>query len=275
MIKRDIKLPIREFAYFEREKVEDFTSALLGGLPDERKEITTEKPYEIGGSLGVDSTKLSIKKGSRELTREELLKATDASLFERLHSVLEQTDMIKLVKAPDIQQWDALKEQEFIEVQARVVFSALEKIFDIIRNFAPFLETFAPEEVQKQDTKNIFKFVQLYEQKVCNVRIVPLKAQTEKLIFVTTLNKEKIRTSKEELIDEYTVFGRIKHKLSKNETFELFNLLPGGVKLPREQIQEFLLIFKDMPSVLGTPPKMQDLRISYPAIILTPIAIYR
>jgi hypothetical protein len=268
-------LPLREFVYFDREKVEDFVSALLGGLPDERRETTVAKPTEIGGTLGLDSTKLSIKKGSKELTREELLKATDASLFERLHSLLEQGNMIKTLDASKVQQWDALQAKEFVEVQGKVELSALEKVFDLIKNLAPFIETFSPEQAQSPSSQNVFKFVQMCEQKSYNVRIVPFGAPTDKFIFVVSLQKEKTKTSKEELADEYTVFGRVKRKLARNETFELFSLLPGGMKLPKQEMGELLVGFRDMPPILGTPPKMQDLIISYPAIILTPIAIYR
>lgn len=268
-------LPIREFVYFDREKVEDFVSALLGGLPDEVKETTVAKPSEVGGSLGIDSTMLSFKKGAKELTREELLKATDASLFDRLHSLLEQGNMIKAVDASEVQQWDALQVREFVEVQGKVELSALETLLDMVKNLAPFIETFSPEQARAPDSQNVFKFVQMYKQKSYNVRIVPLGAQTEKFIFVVSLQKEKTKASKEELADEYTVFGRVKRKLARNETFELFSLLPGGIKLPRTQIRDFLTSFKDMPPILGPVPKMQDLRISYPAIILTPIAIYR
>ena len=75
MIEKSV-LPLREFVYFDREKVEDFVSALLGGLPNEQKETTATKPSQIGGSLGLGSTKVNLKKGFKEITREELLKAT-------------------------------------------------------------------------------------------------------------------------------------------------------------------------------------------------------
>jgi hypothetical protein len=267
-------LPLREFVYFDRGKVEDFVSALLGGLPGERRETTVTKPSEIGGTLGLDSTKLSIKKGSKELTREELLKATDASLFEHLHSLLEQGNMVKALDASKVKQWEALQVKEFVEVQGKVELSALETLFDMIKNLAPFVETFSPEQAQTPDSQNVFKLVQMYERESYNVRIVPFGAQTDNFIFVTSLQKEKTKTSKEELADKYTVFGRVKRKLTRDETFELFSLLPRGIKLPREGIQELLVKFKDMPAILGQPPKMEDLIVSYPAIVLTPIAIY-
>jgi hypothetical protein len=267
-------LPIREFGYFDREKVEDFVSALEGGLPKERKETRAEKSPQY--DVGIDIRLKAERKGKvKESSWEEIRSATPASLFERLHSLLEQGNMIKAIDASEVQQWDTLQIKEFVEVQGRVELSALEKLFDMLKNLMPFIKTFSPEQVQDPAFQNTFKFVQMLESKSYNVRITPFGAPTDKFIFVTSLQKEKTVASKEELSDEFTVFGRVKRKLERNETFELFNLLPGGMKPSRKEIRELLTKFKNMPAILGTPPKMQDLRISYPAIILTPVAIYR
>ena len=271
----NVGLPIREFIYFDREKVEDFVSALLGGLPEEIKEADSDKSPQISGKVDLRVVGLERKGGTRESSWEEIRKATPASLFVRLHSLLEQKNAIRTVDSSDAQRWDALQEAEFVEFRARTELSALERLFEVINNIAPFIETFSPEQIQDRNSQNILKLMKMYEKESYNVRIVPLDAQTKKFIFVASLQKEKTRASKEELSDEYIIFGRIRRKLAKNETFELFSLLPGGIKLPRNQMRDLLTSFKDMPTFLGPPPKMQDLRISYPAIILTPIAIYR
>lgn len=270
-----LRLPIREFVYFDREKVEDFVSASLGGLPEESKETAIDKSAQVSGGIDLKVVEIERKGGTREASWEEIRKATPASLFEHLHSLLAEEKMIQVVDASDAQHFDILQVGEFVEFHGRVELSALEVLFDMIRNLAPFMEIFSPEQAQDPDTKNVFKFVELFQQKSYNIRIVPLGAQTEKLAFVASLQKEKTRASKEELVDEYTVFGRVKRKLARNETFELFSLLPGGIKLPRKQIRELLPSFKDISAFLGPAPKMEDLRVSYPAIILTPIAIYR
>lgn len=268
-------LPLREFVYLDREKIEDFISALLGGLPDEQKETTAAKPSEIGGSLGIDSTKIDFKKGVKEITREELLKATDASLFERLHSLLEQGNMIKAVDASEVQQWDALQAREFVEFEGRIEFSTLEMVFDLIKDLAPLVETLSPEQTQDKAYKNGLQIALMSQQSSHNVRIIPKGEEKEQFIFVASLQKDKARASKEELGDEYTIFGRVRRKLAVNKTFELFSPLPGGVKLPTDAIQDLLTKLKDVDAILGSAPKMEDLRVSGPAIILTPIAIYR
>jgi hypothetical protein len=268
-------LPLREFVYFDREKIEDFVSALLGGLPSGQKETTATKPSEIGGSLGIDSTKIELKKGTKEITREELLKATDASLFENLHSLLEQEHMIKTVDASKTQQWDTLQAREFVEFEGRIEFSTIEMVFDLIKDLAPLVEAINPEETKDNAYQSGLQIALMSQQGSHNIRIIPKEKEKEQFIFVASLQKDKARASKEELRDEYTIFGRVRRKLAVNETFELFSPLPGGVKLQTDEIQDLLSKLKDVDLILGSAPKMEDLRVSGPAIILTPIAVYR
>jgi len=271
-------LPIREFVYFDREKVEDFVSALEGGLPKERKETRAEKSPQY--DVGIDIRLKAERKGRvKESSWEEIRRATLASLFERLYSLLGQRNMIKVVNVSDAQQWDTLKAGEFVEFEGRIELSTLEMVFDLIKNFAPLIETLSPEQTQDKAYKNGLQIALMSQQDSHNVRIIPKGEGKGQFIFVASLQKDKARTNKEELRDEYTVFGRVKRKLAVNETFELFSPLPGGVKLPTNDIRNLLTNLKDnlkdVESLIGTELKMEDLRVSYPAIILTPIAIYR
>ena len=58
------------------------------------------------------------------------------------------------------------------------------------------------------------------------------------------------------------------------QVFELFSLVPEGVGLTTEQVRDLLSSFKNMPTSLGSQPTMKDLRVSYPAVILTAVAIF-
>ena len=95
------------------------------------------------------------------------------------------------------------------------------------------------------------------------------------MLFVSTLERGKVRASKESLVDKYTIFGRTKHIRTKSETFKLLSLIPEGMKLSKEQIRELLVGFKDIPPIIGTPTRMHDFRICCPAIMFPTDAIYR
>src|SRR4030042_3365332 len=82
-------LPIREFIYFNREKVVDFVSASLGGLPEKHRKITSNKSASFNLGLKAWFLNLTRSGGFKELTWEEIQSETNASLFERLHNFLE------------------------------------------------------------------------------------------------------------------------------------------------------------------------------------------
>jgi len=54
----------------------------------------------------------------------------------------------------------------------------------------------------------------------------------------------------------------------------IFTCLPG-LQFSRKDLRDLLKNFKDMPPMLGKAPKIEDLQVGYPVIIITPIALYR
>jgi hypothetical protein len=273
---KTLALPIREFVYFDRQKVEDFVSALLTGLPVERTEGATTRPPEVSGNIGYAGTGISLKKGSRELSREELLKATDASLFERLHQILERE---RVVISEDIGM--PLEVGKFVEVKAGIEFSALERFFDLVKWFKNFeaVTPAVPVRSHKKETewKLLIKYLDMLsgERETYNIRIKPLTEPFKKDIFVASLSKANVRVAKGELAGEYVFFGRVQRKLALGEKFPLFRLFPEGIQLPEQDMGDFLDAFKDMPPLLGPPVRKEDLQVSYPALVLTPVAIFR
>ena len=271
-----LALPLREFIYFDREKVEDFVSALLAGLPLERREAVTSKPSELAGSVGYSGTGVSLRKGRRDLTQEELLRATNASLFERLHQILEGGGVVVSENASM-----PLEVGRFVEAKVRIELSALERLFGLIEWFRDLGLITAALPVQKPEQQVGLEWVFKYFDKLAgeresyNVRITPLTKPFEESLFVASLPKAKVRVTKEELSGEYMLFGRVQRKLEQEEKFPLFSLFPESIQLPEEDMSNFLDAFKDMPSMLGSPVTKEDLEISYPAVVITPVAIFR
>ena len=275
-------LPIREFVYLDRQKVEDFVSDLLTGLPVERTEVATSKPSEVGGSIGFASTRINLKKGGRELSKEELMKTTDVSLFKQLYQILEMESKVRKLEAFNIEGWEHLGVREFIEVKAKVELSAMERVFNLMKWIKDWESIFpnkskSKSAAQKQGWQSLIKFLDMLSEKreTYNIRITPITAPSEEFLFGASLPRANIRVIKEELAGEYTVFGRIQHKLAQGEKFSLFHLFTLGIQFPEQGIDNFLDLFEDVTTLLGSPVKKEDLQLSYPAIILTPVAIFR
>lgn len=270
-------LPIREFVYFDREKVVDFVSASQGGLPEQHRQVTSKKSAHFDVGLKAWFLNLVRRGGTRELTWEEIQSETNASLFERLHNLLEESGSIINLESLNSEIWGKLKVGEFVEIAARIEFSALERLFTLFREFTQIGEKLGLAEIRDPKWASVMAYLSLLVEKQTeyNIRICPLAAPSKELIFVSSLPKDKVRGSRAELAGEYMVFGRIQRKLRENETFELQSLIPIDIRLPKDQVRDFLRGFKDIPQFLGPAPTMDDLEIPHPAMILTPIAIYR
>ncbi len=268
---------LREYVYFDREKVEDFLSTIEDGLREERTEIERKHGSKVKGSAGIPHiAKIEGEKGFSENELKILKTSTNASLFQRLYNYLDEQNMINHIgDSVNEEIWGKIKVGDLIEIDANIEFSALDSTIESITNLSTFIKQFNPKGMNKKAKEAITGFQMLNQQSSkegFNIKIT--LPNNSKFKFVTTLPEKNTRVSKNELTGNYKVICRIQKILKRNEKFELFKLMPG-LKMNRKTIKEFLKIFKDMPPIIGPAPKIEDLQISYPAMVITPIVIYR
>ena len=266
---------LREFAYFDRQKIEDFLSTLEDGLIRETKETQKNVGKKLKAEGGLKPLmNVSGEKGYEENELQSLKSSTDASIFQRLYTLLNEQELIKSFDSINKKEWNEIYVGNMLEIRSNIEFSALDILIDNIMNLKEFMELIEPN-MDKKTKEAMMGFQMLSHQSSkegFNIKITPINSTKYK--FVAVLPQKNIRSTKQELIGNYTVMCRVQKIIKKNEKFELFKLIPG-LKLNRNNIKGFLNTFKDMPPILGKPPKIEDLQISYPAIIITPIAIYR
>lgn len=269
-------ITLREFVYFDREKVEDFLSTIEDGIREERTEIERKHGSKVKGGVGIPHiAEIEAEKGFNENELKILKTSTNASLFQRLYDYLEEENMINHLDSVNEELWGKIKVGDLIEIDANIEFSALDNTIESITNLSTFIEQFNPNKMDKKTKEAITGFQMLSQQSSkegFNIKIT--LPNSSRFKFVTTLPKKNIRVSKNELTGNYKVICRIQKILKRNEKFELFKLMPG-LKMNRKTVKEFLKIFKDMPPIVGPAPKIEDLQISYPAMVITPIVIYR
>jgi len=265
------KIILREFAYFDRQKIEDFISSIDDGLIRERKETTREIDAGLKAKIGIPGVaEVGGDLGSKGSEIEELKSSTDASLFQRLYTYFTSKTIITSIKEINKELWDKIENGDIIEIFGEVELSTMENVIDLLKIMMPFMKN-------QGTTKKPQKGIQLMEimsssQVGVNIRI-SLKNRSYK--FVASLPTEKIRVTKQELNSAYTVLCRVQRKLNPGEYFDLFSLIPG-LKLPRKQLRTLVTSFPpEAQQLIGKPITMEDFRISHPAMIVTPIAIYR
>ena len=107
-----------------------------------------------------------------------------------------------------------------------------------------------------------------------NVTIIPI--QKSEVSFIVTLNRQKLKVRKQELSDECFTLCRVRKILRKDETFDMFKL---PIRMNEKITEDLLKKFDNMPpeilDLVGKKPTIKDLQVQYPAIILSPIAIYQ
>jgi len=271
-------LPIREFIYFDRQKVEDFVSSCEGGLVQKRRKARKERNpiWQVGIEWAIKAERTS---KAKEASLEEISSATPASLFERLHHILEEGQRIQKLDSFDDLAWEQLQAGGFVEVRATIEFSAFERLLSLMRNIIDIISESDIPQRQKYDPQ-ITRYIKrlLETQTAHTIRIIPHGAPS-KYAFVASIAKDNLRTPKEELsMVELLVLGRIRYRLESGRKAQIFSLIPGDLplQLGEEEIAKLLASFKgkNFPAILGSPPKREDLQVSYPAIVLAPIAIY-
>jgi len=271
-------LPLREFAYFDREKVEDFLSALVGGLPSQSRSAGKDVSPAVEAGLDLKVAHVKRRGAETQLSWEEIRTATPASIFDELHRLLDEQDAIRRLEGFDESDWTALQDGGLVELRGTIEPSAVETLFELIKRLGKLLPLFAPEQALDPQWRQFLSYLDILraeKRDSYNVRLVPIAAPTSRHTFVASLETSKMRASIDELAGEYVVLGRIQRKLKRGETFELFSLMPRGFSLSKTQIREFLSKWKTIPTQLGRPPAVEDLMVSYPTIVLTPVAIFR
>lgn len=264
------KFQLREFAYFDRQKVEDFLSSIEDGLTRERKEIKRKIEVEAKGELNIGVAKLGGRVGRKGLELEELKGATDASLFQRLYVHLQKEQLIQNLDLIDESRWSEIKVGDIIEVGARFELSAMDLIIDLFTYYSAFVK-----EGLDEKRKVALHFIKMIGSRDgFNVKISLKKGARFK--FIAYLPTKNVRvSSKREIEDEYTILCRVRKVLKPKEKFNLFSL-PSGIKLPKEIVRNLIRTVPPQVSLLlGKSLSMEDFEVNFPAIVVTPIAIYR
>lgn len=266
------RIVLREFAYFDRQKVEDFLSSIENGLTKETTEVKHKAVAGIGGEVGIPGVAKLGASFEREGNRlQELKTATDASLFQRLYMYLSECKLIRRVKMIDKKIWTELQDKEMLEVEGQIEPSPVQILFETMKSIMSLQENRTSSEVNKPGNEEILQLV-LRSRDSANIRIMLDNAEYS---FVASLSRDKMRVSLHELGAKFSILCRIQRKIHKGETFDVFSLMPG-VRFPRDVIEKFVSTLPPvLEPMLGRRINVEDFTVTYPAILVTPVAIYR
>jgi len=263
---------LREFAYFDRQKIEDFLSAIEDGLARERTETRERAGGGVKGEVNLAVAKLGADLQKKGMELRELKTATDASLFQRLYEHLERKKMVRVL---DATRMEIPHVNEICEITGEIRLSLFDYLFDMFKTYLPMLEQQLVKDEKSRANLQMFKMLsQISSQTGLLIKI----SLDEKLRVVANLSNANIRvSSKHELEDEYHLLGRVKKILKPEERFYLLSILPPKIKFPEKAYEEMVrsLTSPELAMFLGKDVGIEDLVVCYPAAVVTPIAMYR
>jgi hypothetical protein len=258
------KLRIPEFIYLDDQKVDMTLSWIEGSMPvKSRSQKSSSSLKRGGGSIGFQSI-VGVQGGLE-------------SSFARLYQLLQERDGITTIEEFNEEVRNQLQRGQIVEIESYVTLSPIDRIFRLFTNFIPLVSSEnAAGAKDSTGTKALLSLLQQGQQKGIDAFIVS-KEYTE-YRFYTSLLMNKFKASIDELPSTLITLGRVTKILAQDETVNLMNKYFGGLHIPEDSLQDLVSRLSSDPKtaqILGDMPSLEDTLIKYPAVALSPIAMYR
>jgi hypothetical protein len=273
-------LRIPEFIYLDNQKVDMTLSWMEGGIPvRSRSQKSSTKSKSGGGNLGFQG--FIGAHGGLESTsgeqQEEMREQNDYSKFARLYKLLQERDGVTTIDKLDEKVFKKLQRGQVIEIESYITLSPIDKLMGFITKFMPLMT----DEVTDADEdlaaiKAIITLFQQTERKEIEAFIESEEHPDYRLYM--SLLIDKFRASTDELPAKLFIFGRIAKILSENDTENLMSKYLGGLNIPENSLLDIVSQFSsdhEIAQIFGGVPSLDDMVVKYPAIELSPIALYR
>lgn len=272
-------------AYLDSQEIDNLLASIEGGLVEQFRETHTNVRAKRGeGGITLPATDIGVKGGlesMREEASEALKKTTPVSRLSALRKILLEQDYVRYINAVTQDLHDDLREGQLVEVHGEISASAFTTLAQWAVELLEFGSRFGAllgNSVQiDEETTQIIRWLEYVSSKGIPIYISAPRTPDVKrgFDFACNLSPEKLRTSPEDLQGTFNILARVKRVLAKNEICYLFEFIPGMSMLPGKKLKTFI---KQMTkkSGKGIPFELteKDLRLRYPTIILSPIAMY-
>jgi hypothetical protein len=266
---------LRDFIFLNTNMLNNYLSTIDGYFADELVYTESEKGQK-SGKLGY--APIVEGNASSETSWETKSKRvlTPSSQFQKLYEVLEKQEQIRHLDLFDDGYWANIQKGEILEIQARVRLPAFIMQLEQVQGITPFINL-----IQKYGVGTVTDFdLTALEgmsdlQKISESKPIPLliqSASTPKFNFVADLSREYIIGNLTDFQGEAVVFGKVQRILNKGQKLDAFNFLSDMLAMPNLNRQQRLALKSNKNN------KAKDTfteTLLGPAIVLTPLAVYR
>lgn len=258
----------RNFIFLDTISLNDYYSAIKGGLTGGQELITTGSKSQSGGAKisGIGGT---LESGTVSEIREKVV-LTDAAKFDDLYKLMESQGDIQYLDCFDKEIWESIKRREILEIEVSVKIPELYKTMSAVDDIMPIMG--ALEQVMGQDMfkdeeerKMMTSFMSMMN--LGNSETIPLICEsesTEGYKFIVELPKSYLRMDATNLNGEMTLFGKVQKIIPEDAEVEVYNM------------------FSSLKSLMELGNKSGDTdteqfteKVTGPAMKIIPLAIYR
>lgn len=271
---------IPEFIYLDDQKVDMTLSWIEGSIPvKSRSQKSSSKSKRGGGSLGfqgIIGAHGGLESSSGE-EREETREQNEYSKFARLYQLLQERDGITIIDKLDEEVRKQLQRGQIVEIESYVTLSPIDMIFRLFTNIIPLIQDAGTSDAKDiAETKALLSLFQQAQRKGIDAFIVSEEHPEHR--FYTSLLTDKFKASTDELPSTLITLGRVTNILAETKTVNLMSKYFGGLQLPKDSLQDLVSKLSDDPQtaqMFGSVPSLDDMLVKYPAVALSPIALYR
>lgn len=273
-------LKIPEFIYLNDQKVNMTISWIEGSVPVKNRSKTSSNKSKHGGAnigfQGIIGVNGGLDSSSTE-EQEELREQNEYSKFARLYRLLHERNGIINVDKLDTDVIKQLQRGQIVEIESYVTLSPMDTMFRLLTSFIPLINETTTNTIK--DTASTNALISLFQQaQKKGIDAFIISENNPECRLYMSLLVDKFKSSIDELPSTLFTLGRVTKILSENETVNLSSKYFGGLKLPEEYLQDLVnQLSKDSQTsqMFGNIPTLEDMIIKYPAVAISPIALYR
>jgi hypothetical protein len=269
---------LRDFLYLDEHLVGTFLAQAERGVVKER--IERERTSGRGGfGAGIVHTPVTAgfeKSKERSLEIEAVVQQTPESEYNRLYELLEANDLVVIDQADEEAMVGEVRRKQIIEVDARVHVSGLFQLLGVmstLEELLPVMRAFGTgSDFDESTLTQIRAVLSLSEGRGTQPVIASIPGALG-LTVGMELNRRFVKT--EEWDVDASVLFRVQRVLRRGESQLVGDPIGGVLKLLPAPKRAELVARMDNPERAAELGVTSPSQIEYPAIVGTPIAIYR
>ena len=266
---------LRQFLYLDESLTSQFLSQLEGGLYNEEAQTwKTTSGSNLEGGIGVGPLRGS---GARRSADEEAvsrtMRQTAESAFQRLVTLLQDADDLHFVEALDDGSWKDLARGQVVEIDTAIHLPAITHMLGAAASLGPLLDVVKAlgSDVDDADAEGLAAMMS-FANTTKTVPVVATAVGSDSYRFIAHLDRSSLTVDAHELEGEATVVAKVRRKLTDGERYMVFEFFAGQNSLPRKLRRELETSFA---ASAEDDDFGEDLFVTSPAAIVTPIAVYR